>query len=105
MKSEAEDLAQVMGALDSLRQDVAGLNERVVALETAGAARPAAMATAPTQADEIGEELVLVISAAIAAFLGVKPHIRQIRLLGSASWAQQGRATIQASHALTVHHG
>ena len=42
----------------------------------------------------------LGISAAIAAFLGKKPHIRQIRLLGSAAWSQQGRLTIQASHAL-----
>jgi len=48
---------------------------------------------------------VLVISAAVAAFLGKKPHIRQIRLLGSVAWAQQGRTTIQASHALSVKHG
>jgi methylmalonyl-CoA carboxyltransferase large subunit len=53
----------------------------------------------------LSEELLLVISAAIAAFLGKKPHIRQIRLLGSAAWPQQGRVTIQASHALSVHHG
>jgi methylmalonyl-CoA carboxyltransferase 12S subunit len=46
-----------------------------------------------------------VIAAAIAAFLGKKAHIRQIRLLGSAAWAQEGRVTIQASHAITVHHG
>ena len=50
-------------------------------------------------AEPLSEELVLVISAAIAAFLGKRPHIRQIRLLGSAAWAQQGRLTIQASHA------
>jgi methylmalonyl-CoA carboxyltransferase large subunit len=41
-----------------------------------------------------------VIGAAIAAYLGKKPHIRQIRLLGTTGWAQQGRLTIQASHAL-----
>jgi methylmalonyl-CoA carboxyltransferase large subunit len=40
----------------------------------------------------------------VAAFLGKKPHIRQIRLLGSAAWSQQGRVTIQASHALPGHH-
>jgi methylmalonyl-CoA carboxyltransferase large subunit len=49
--------------------------------------------------------LVLVICAAFAAFLGKKPRIRQIRLLGSAAWAQQGRVTIQASHVLSVPHG
>jgi methylmalonyl-CoA carboxyltransferase large subunit len=52
----------------------------------------------------VSEEVVLVISAAVAAFLGKKPHIRQIRLLGSAAWAQQGRVTIQASHALSGQH-
>ena len=63
-------------------------------------------AAAPSQILEgLSEELVLVISAAIAAFLGKRPHIRQIRLLGSAAWAQQGRTTIQASHALPVKHG
>ena len=55
--------------------------------------------------EALSEEVVLVISAAIAAFLGKKPRIRQIRLLGSAAWAQQGRVTIQASHALSVKHG
>jgi methylmalonyl-CoA carboxyltransferase large subunit len=71
-------------------------------------AQAAALATslAPAQpaapeAEGLSEELVLVISAAVAAFLGKKAHIRQIRLLGSAAWAQQGRATIQASHALS----
>ena len=53
----------------------------------------------------LSEELVLVISAAIAAFLGKKPHIRQIRLLGASSWAQQGRVTIQASHDFSARHG
>jgi methylmalonyl-CoA carboxyltransferase large subunit len=41
-----------------------------------------------------------VIGAAVAAFLGKKAHVRQVRLLGSHPWAQQGRVTIQASHQL-----
>jgi methylmalonyl-CoA carboxyltransferase 12S subunit len=45
-----------------------------------------------------------VIAAAVAAFLGKRAHIRQIRLVGSASWAEHGRVTIQASHALSTHH-
>jgi methylmalonyl-CoA carboxyltransferase large subunit len=47
---------------------------------------------------------LLVISAAVAAYLGKKPHIRQIRLVGTTAWAQQGRVTIQASHALSARH-
>jgi methylmalonyl-CoA carboxyltransferase large subunit len=93
MKPEPGDLVRVADALEALRQEVARLGERVAALEARSGktVRPAA--------DEISEELVMVISAAIAAFLGKRPHIRQIRLLRSDAWAQQGRATIQASHA------
>ncbi len=88
----ADNIAQ---ALESLRQEVARLGERVAALE--------ARATTPAQSiptEELSEELLLVLSAAIAAYLGKKAPIRQIRLLRSDAWAQQGRATIQASHAL-----
>ena len=48
----------------------------------AGAAGRSAARTAAARASS-SEELVLVISAAIAAFLGKKAHIRQIRLVGS----------------------
>jgi methylmalonyl-CoA carboxyltransferase 12S subunit len=43
---------------------------------------------------------VLAISAAVAAYLGVRAHIRQIRLVSTGAWAQQGRVSIQASHRL-----
>jgi len=107
MNAETIDLAQVLDALGSIRQDLTHLGERVAALEAAaGVKRAAAVPAAAPKAEPEGlsEELILVLSAAIAAFLGMKPHIRQIRLLGTAAWAQQGRATIQASHALPVHH-
>jgi methylmalonyl-CoA carboxyltransferase large subunit len=48
----------------------------------------------------ISEVEMLAVSAAIAAWLGVRAHIRQIRLIRTGAWAQQGRATIQASHSL-----
>ena len=38
--------------------------------------------------------------AALAAYLGVRVHIRQIRLIASRAWAQEGRVSIQASHRL-----
>ena len=41
---------------------------------------------------------LLVIAAAVAAFLGVRAHIRQVRLIQSSAWAQVGRATVHASH-------
>jgi hypothetical protein len=48
----------------------------------------------------ISEDEVLAISAAVAASLGVRAHIRQIRLVSGGAWAQQGRVSIQASHQL-----
>ena len=97
MTTDAADLARLTDAVGALRREVSRLSERVAALE--GTVRPAVPAPAP-MADGPSEELVLVIGAAIAAYLGKKPHIRQIRLLSSDAWAQQGRATIQASHVL-----
>jgi methylmalonyl-CoA carboxyltransferase large subunit len=108
MNAETTDWARVLDALGAIRRELAQLGERVAALEAAAGARPAAATPAaplPAEPEGLSEELVLVLSAAIAAFLGKKPHIRQIRLLGTAAWAQQGRATIQASHALPVRHG
>jgi methylmalonyl-CoA carboxyltransferase large subunit len=105
MKSQTVDQADVTAALEALRQEVARLRERVAALEAAAGTQPRPAAPAATESADLSEELVLVISAAVAAFLGKKPRIRQIRLLGSAAWAQQGRVTIQASHALGVKHG
>ena len=101
MTTQPTDLARVLDAVEALRREVARLGERVAALEARAGAGAAPPAPAPT-ADGLSEELVLVISAAIAAYLGKRPHIRQIRLLRSDAWAQQGRATVQASHALQV---
>jgi methylmalonyl-CoA carboxyltransferase large subunit len=97
----ANDLADT---LEALRQDLVRLSDRVATLERQIGAPPAgapapAVAASPS-AEAISEELVLVLAAAAAAFLGKKPHIRQIRLIGSAAWSQEGRLTIQTSHAL-----
>jgi methylmalonyl-CoA carboxyltransferase 12S subunit len=49
---------------------------------------------------EIAPEIILAISAAVAAFLGKRAKIHQIHLTGSTAWAAQGRATVQASHGI-----
>ena len=112
MTTEVANWTQVAEVLDGLRRDLARLSERVAALEKAagldgpaGAPAPAAVTAPPAAAPEgLSEELLVVISAAVAAFLGKKAPIRQVRLLGSAAWAQQGRVSIQASHSLSAHH-
>jgi len=112
MTTQPTDLSRILDAIETLRREVARLNERVAALEAARSAgvspasggqvaETAALRQAPA-ATGLSEEVILIISAAIAAYLGKKPHIRQIRLLRSDAWAQHGRTTIQASHALQV---
>ena len=51
---------------------------------------------------ESSEETLLIIAAAVAAYLGSGVRIRRARLVttGGSSWAQQGRVSIQASHNL-----
>jgi methylmalonyl-CoA carboxyltransferase large subunit len=98
--------------LRDIRAELAALAERVARLETPAApvvaaaaapevAAPAAVAPpAPAGPPPIGEEELLAISAALAAYFGVRVHVRQIRLITTSAWAQQGRVSIQASHRL-----
>lgn len=82
-----------------LQAQVRELTRRLERLEAATvASRPPSAPPAP--AEEITEAEIIAVSAALAAYLGVRPRIRQIRLLSSAAWAQQGRVSIQASHHL-----
>jgi methylmalonyl-CoA carboxyltransferase large subunit len=104
-------LQEVLAQLANLAERVAGLEELA---SMGGAESPAPIVhraaapvlepppAQPSLAVEAGisEEEVLAISAALAAWLGVHAHIRQIRLIRTGAWAQQGRVTIQASHRL-----
>jgi methylmalonyl-CoA carboxyltransferase 12S subunit len=122
MKADTINLTNVVEVIESLSRELSRLSERVAALEAAAESPVATAATVKNELEtkvaglpqppcaardtgalELSEEVLLVISAAIAAFVGKKAHIRQIRLIGSAAWAQQGRVTMQASHALSVH--
>lgn len=96
-----------------LKEQVRALSERLASVEGGEVhASPAAMAPAPAvepipapipepvATEPIAEEELAVMAAAIAAYLGVRVHIRQIRLISSNRWAQEGRVSIQASHQL-----
>jgi methylmalonyl-CoA carboxyltransferase 12S subunit len=116
---------ELRAALQDVRSQLANLAERVAGLEqlasmSGAEAGPVAItvpvasrapeahlqtsAATPTSslaaASGISEEEVLAISAALAAWFGVHAHIRQIRLIRTGAWAQEGRVTIQASHRL-----
>ncbi|BCS34875.1 hypothetical protein TBR22_A41010 [Luteitalea sp. TBR-22] len=112
--------AELKQTLEAMQQTLAALAARVASLEAALAeeaprASQATMAAAPELAtpstagagtphrradDEIAPEILLAISAAVAAFLGERAHVRQIRLISSQAWGQQGRVNVQASHTL-----
>lgn len=92
--------------LEDIRAQLAALTERVSRMESGAATAPHPVLSAPSTASEpaqpegISEEELLAISAALGAYLGVRVHIRQIRLIGSRAWAAEGRVSIQASHRL-----
>ena len=126
MKTEVTQGPQLAETLRVLREELTLLAERVTALEAgrdglaanggpvvaangsttaaAGIAPAVAAPAAATPAAKgVSDEVLLVISAAIAAYLGKKPRIRQIRLVTSAQWTNQGRINVQASHAFGHH--
>ena len=118
MKTEVTQGPQLAETLRVLREELTLLAERVTALEAgrdglaangsttaaAGIAPAVAAPAAATPAAKgVSDEVLLVISAAIAAYLGKKPRIRQIRLVTSAQWTNQGRVNVQASHAFGHH--
>lgn len=99
---------ELLATLQALRDEVRGLAGRVAELEGCLAAAgirpqlaaPAAVEplAAPAPAIEITEDELLAISAAVAAYLGVRAHIRQVRLIQSTTWGQIGRLNVHASH-------
>ena len=107
-------LHDLLPVLEELKSQVAALSARIEKLEGVHgpAAAPPVQAAPPASAPEpartppspaeeaIADDVLLAISAAVAAFLGVRARIRQIRLIRSPAWAQQGRVSIQASHRL-----
>lgn len=99
MTRKQETLELIADRLGTLLDRLDKLDERMARLELE------VKAAVPPPSDEVSEELALVIAAAVAAYLGQRPRIRQIRLLGSAAWAQQGRVSIQASHGIVLQHG
>ena len=69
---------------------------------------PPRKAAKPRVADEeVSPEVLVVITAAICAFLGKPARIRRVRRLplgGANPWAQVGRVNVMASHTLTRQH-
>ena len=69
---------------------VRSLSERVEQLEALIARQP--------HAPEVPEDVVVAISAAVAAFVGHRAKIKQVHYRTGAAYAQQGRAVVQGRH-------
>lgn len=63
----------------------------------------ASLADGPHAPTAVPPDVVMAISAAVAAYLGKRAKVRQIHLSGTTTWAQQGRAAVMGSHG--VAHG
>jgi methylmalonyl-CoA carboxyltransferase large subunit len=104
--------AELAEQLKMVQRSVGGLEVQkpetaAVPVAKAGPPKPAPKAQTPPAATEaLSEEIMLVIAAAVAAFVGKSARIRSARYVheGMSPWAQQGRVFVQASHNL-VHHG
>jgi 3-oxoacyl-ACP reductase-like protein len=101
--------------LKALTSAIKALETRVAELSAAAApvaapvpavkAEAAAKAAVPKKDEEIAPEMMIVIAAAVTAFLGKKVRIRSTKMLQSPyeivnPWSQQGRVFVQASHNL-----
>lgn len=97
---EQVNLESLSAQIEALQRQIEALTSRLAQIEAAPAPASAPAAAAPAVAVQEGmsEETLLAIAAAVAAYLGKRAPIRQVRLVSSQAWAQQGRAFIQASH-------
>jgi methylmalonyl-CoA carboxyltransferase 12S subunit len=81
--------APVEQTVAELLETVRVLTDRVAHLEAALQEQEAA---------GVPEEVVIAISAAVAAFLGHRAKVTQLHYRTGAAYAQQGRAVVQARH-------
>lgn len=99
-------MVKINPLIKDLQKQIAALEARIEELERPVNAKAAApvpvLQPAPPAPEPISEETMLLIAAAVAAYLGERAHIRVVRLAPSHAWAQQGRVSIQASHQFVI---
>ena len=104
-KSQLDELRSALKALESKMADLSKVSElQAVAAPGGEVEAPAAAAQAAQREDEeVTPEMLVVIAAAVTAFLGKKVRIRSAKRLASprevvSSWSQHGRALVHSSH-------
>jgi methylmalonyl-CoA carboxyltransferase large subunit len=100
-------LGELAGTIKALQARVAELSQPAASAPAAGvkAAASATKDAVHREAGEVTPEMLVVITAAVTAFLGKKVRIRSAKMLQSPyevvnPWSQQGRVFVQASHIL-----
>ena len=110
LRQSTEDRVRILAnAVSGLEKQVA---ELILAAPHISTARASAMAVLAEEAvsqhekaEAVTPEILVVIAAAVTAFLGKKVRIRSAKVLQSPyeivnPWSQQGRVFVQASHNL-----
>ena len=92
-------LGELAGAVKVLQARVAELSQPAAAI---GVKAPATAAKEAAH-EEVTPEVLVMITAAVTAYLGKKVRIRSAKILQPPyevvnPWSQQGRAIVQASH-------
>ena len=98
------EVRRLESLIESKNGNAAPAPEPAPALTAAHAPKP----PEPEQLEEVAPETIMILTAAVAAFLGKRARIRGARMVRTApsnAWAQQGRVFVQASHNLGVIHG
>ena len=91
---QVEDLTHRIERLETELATVRGLALKGIAAPQ----RDSLNGTVTPSADQLSGDVLFAISAAVAAYLGKRAVIRQLRIAGDTAWAQQGRAAVQSSH-------
>lgn len=60
----------------------------------------ASLSDGPPAPSAVPPDVVLAISAAVAAYLGKRATVRQVHFRSHSTWAKQGRAQVMASHGI-----
>jgi len=101
-------LDELAAALKALQARVAELSQSVAlqpAAATVAQVKAGAVASKEAAQPKVTPEVLVMIAAAVTAFLGKKVRIRSAKMLQSPyevvnPWSQQGRVFVQASHNL-----
>lgn len=103
--SLAENVERLQEEMAKQSKVLAELSRRVMESSRETAAAPAATQTAVADQKAVSPDVLVIIAAAVSAFLGKKIRIRSARMSQSPyeiinPWSQQGRVSVQASHFL-----